>query len=613
MKYVLVSGGVISGVGKGIIASSAGLLLKTLGVKVTSIKIDPYINVDAGLMNPKEHGEVYVLDDGGEVDLDLGNYERYLNITLTRENNITLGKVFMQVIQQERKGRYLGKTVQVVPHVTGCIEDWIERVAKVPVDDTGVEPDVCIIELGGTIGDIEGMAFVEALAELRRNCPRDDFMQIHVSYIPVVHGEQKTKPTQMAIKAVRSAGLIPDLIACRCEHPLEQSTIDKVARFCQVPNQSVLAVRDMPSTYQVPILLAEQQLVSLMTSYLRLDGLNISPDLQKRGAQVWDTWRSLTHDVHRLMETVTIVLVGKYLEQPDSYLSVIRSLEHAAMRCRRKLVIKYVDSEALERRDQKTERKDIEEWDPVKYHKAWHDVCTAAGILVPGGFGKRGIEGMIAAANWARENKVPYLGICLGMQIAVVEFARSVCGIPLPQAASSEVEKTEDEDENADDDRDRVIIRMPEHHGSEMGGTMRLGLRSTVWQPDTEWSKLRALYGLENESINERHRHRYEVNPAYIEQLQRKGLTFIGKDETGVRMEVIELRDHPWFVGVQFHPEYLSRVLHPSKPYLGFIASAARMLADITCGENGAPVSAIYEELNGHRTNGLVNGEKAAF
>ncbi|KAF2171716.1 hypothetical protein M409DRAFT_17952 [Zasmidium cellare ATCC 36951] len=605
MKYVLVSGGVISGVGKGIIASSAGLLLKTMGLKVSSIKIDPYINVDAGLMNPREHGEVYVLDDGGEVDLDLGNYERYLNITLTRQNNITLGKIYQAVIQKERDGKYLGKTVQVVPHVTGEIEAWIERVAKVPVDDTGEEPDVCIVELGGTVGDIESMAFVEALTELRRKCGKDDFMQIHVSYIPVVHGEQKTKPTQMAIKAVRSAGLIPDLIACRCEKPLEAATIDKIARFCQVKNESVLAVRDMPSTYQVPILLHEQHLVQLMTSTLRLDTLNISSELQDKGIRIWDTWRRLTLGLEHIHEDIEIVLVGKYLDQPDAYCSVIKSLEHASMYCRKKLRVKNVDAEHLEAHYNKT--------DPASYHKAWHDVCTASGILIPGGFGSRGTEGMIAAANWARENKTPYLGVCLGMQIAVIEFARSACNVPLPQATSYEFDGS---------DGDRVIVDMPEHNPGQMGATMRLGIKPTYWQPDSEWSKLRALYGLSKDSVTERHRHRYEVNPSYIGQLEEKGMTFIGKDSTGVRMEVIELKDHPWFVGVQFHPEYLSRVLHPSKPYLGFIAASAGMLDEVIRGGSPtgrlSPTSSLYDDFqNGSasvKVNGLVNGaEKAAF
>ena len=570
--------------------------MKTIGLKVSSIKIDPYINIDAGTMNPKEHGEVYVLDDGGEVDLDLGNYERYLNITLRRDNNLTTGKVYQRVIERERRGDYLGKTVQVVPHVTGEIEEWITRVAKVPVDDTGEEPDVCIIELGGTIGDIEGMPFVEALCELRRNCAKDDFMQIHVSYVPMVHGEQKTKPTQMAIKAVRSAGLIPDLIACRCETALERGAVDKIARFCQVPELHVLNVRDMPSTYQVPILLEEQKLIPLLTSTLQLDRLKISQSLQAKGAEVWENWRDLALGLQHVYEDVEIVLVGKYLEQPDSYLSVIRSLEHASMRCGRKLRVKNVDAENLE--------PSMSQTDPAAFHKAWHDLCTAKGILVPGGFGTRGTEGMVAAAKWARQQKVPYLGICLGMQIAVIEFARSICNVPLPQATSYEFDSANE---------DRVIISMPEHHPGTMGGTMRLGLRNTNWEPDTQWSKLRALYGLQNSSISERHRHRYEVNPDYIEKLQSKGLTFIGKDDTGVRMEVIELKDHPWFVGVQFHPEYISRVLHPSKPYLGFIAASARLLNEATKGENGAFVNGVYEGLNAHRSNSLMNGDKAAF
>ncbi|GAB7356871.1 hypothetical protein MBLNU459_g7738t2 [Dothideomycetes sp. NU459] len=539
-------------------------------------------------MNPKEHGECFVLDDGGEVDLDLGNYERYLNITLTRDNNITTGKIYAHVIEKERRGDYLGHTVQVVPHVVDAIQDWVERVAKIPVDGTGEEPDVCIIELGGTVGDIESMPFVEAMTQLRARAGRDNFMQIHVSYVPVVHGEQKTKPTQMAIKAVRSAGLIPDLIACRCEHPLEAAAHNKIARFCQVPIEQVLAVRDMPSTYQVPILLSEQGLVKLLTDCLRLDALSISSTLVTKGSEIWESWKALVLGLERVFETVEIALVGKYLECPDSYLSVIKSVEHSAMRCKRKLKIVWVDSEHLESH---TEKKD-----PAAYHKAWHDLCTASGILVPGGFGARGTEGMVSAAKWARENGTPYLGICLGMQIAVIEFARNICEIPLPVSSSHEFDPADD---------DRLIISMPEHHPGKLGGTMRLGLRPTIWQPETEWSRLRALYGSVKSAdgqaqILERHRHRYEVNPEYISKLESKGLTFIGKDETGVRMEIIELKDHPWFVGVQFHPEYLSRVLHPSKPYLGFIAASAGLLPQITketttealaCGVNGLKVN----------------------
>lgn len=505
------------------------------------------------------------MDDGGETDLDLGNYERYLNITLTRDNNITTGKIYQHVIEKERRGDYLGHTVQVVPHIVDAIQDWIERVAKIPVDGTGEEPDVCIIELGGTVGDIESMPFVEAMTQLRGRAGRNNFMQVHVSYVPMVHGEQKTKPTQMAIKAVRSAGLIPDLIACRCEAPLDAGAHAKIARFCQVPNDQVLAVRDMPSTYQVPLLLEEQGLMTVLKDVLRLDAVTIDPTLAVKGVEIWSTWKDLALGLERVYETVDIALVGKYLEQPDAYLSVIKSVEHAAMRCKRKLKVTWVDSEHLEPQTEKT--------NPAGYHKAWHDVCTASGILVPGGFGSRGTEGMVSAAKWARENKTPYLGICLGMQIATIEFARNVCGIPLPVASSAEFDAR---------DEDRLIISMPEHHTGKLGGTMRLGLRPTLWQPDTEWSRLRALYGLNSSQILERHRHRYEVNPKHIPDLEKKGLTFIGKDETGVRMEIIELKDHPWFVGVQFHPEYKSRVLDPSRPYLGFIAASAGVLDQVT-------------------------------
>ena len=329
----------------------------------------------------------------------------------------------------------------------------------------------------------------------------------------------------------------------------------------------------------------------MCTSILRLDAMSIAPALIAKGKNIWSTWNGLVMGIERVFETVEIALVGKYLECPDSYLSVVKSLEHSAMKCRKKLKIIWVDAEHLEDHYQKT--------DPASYHKAWHNVCTAAGILVPGGFGTRGTEGMINAARWARENKTPYLGICLGMQIAVIEFARSVCGISLPVASSSEFDATSD---------DRVIIKMLEHHTGGMGATMRLGLRPTLWQSGSEWSRLRALYGTSTSQILERHRHRYEVNPAYIDALQEKGLTFIGKDDKGERMEIIEFKDHPWFVGVQFHPEYLSRVLEPSKPYLGFIAASAGMLDEIT--------QTLADEHLSHGMDGVaINGEhaKASF
>ncbi|KAG0643619.1 CTP synthase N-terminus-domain-containing protein [Tuber brumale] len=556
MKYVLVSGGVISGIGKGVIASSTGLLLKTIGLKVSAIKIDPYMNVDAGTMAPTEHGEVFVLNDGGEVDLDLGNYERYLNITLTRENNITTGKIYQHVIERERRGDYLGKTVQVVPHLTDAIQDWIERVARIPVDETSEEPDACIIELGGTVGDIESAPFIEAMRQLRRRVGKGNFLQIHVSLVPVVNGEQKTKPTQQAIRDVRSAGLAPDLIACRCQEPLSKATVEKVAAFCDVAHEQVVAVHDVNSTYHVPLLLEQQKLIHLLTSVLELEKLSIAPALIQKGIDIWNEWKTLTLAQDRLFDKVDIALVGKYTDLHDSYLSVVKSLEHASMRCGRKLNLVWVEAEALEDH--------MKQENPAKFHRAWHDVCTAGGILVPGGFGARGTEGMIAAAKWARTNKIPYLGICLGMQIAVIEYARHVVG--LEDAHSVEISASS---------TDPVVIFMPEGSKTHLGGTMRLGIRSTIWQPNSEWSKLRRLYG-EKETISERHRHRYEVNPEYIERLS--GLNFVGKDDKGERMEIVELKDHPYYVGVQFHPEYLSRVLSPSKPYLGFVAASAGVL-----------------------------------
>ncbi|KAL2219697.1 CTP synthase [Thermoascus aurantiacus ATCC 26904] len=562
MKYVLVSGGVISGIGKGVIASSTGLLLKTIGLKVTSIKVDPYMNVDAGTMAPTEHGEVFVLDDGGEVDLDLGNYERYLNITLTRENNITTGKIYKHVIEKERRGDYLGRTVQVVPHLTDAIQDWIERVAKIPVDDTNEEPDVCIIELGGTVGDIESGPFIEAMRQLRRRAGKDNFLQIHVSLVPIVGGELKTKPTQQAIRDVRSAGLSPDLIACRCAKALDKATTDKIAMFCQVEPEQVIGVHDVITTYHVPLLLEKQGLVRLLREILKIDNMSIPQSLIAKGQNTWLQWKTLTTAQERLFETVTIALVGKYVNLHDSYLSVVKSLEHSAMACRKKLNLVWVDASHLEKETAAT--------NPELYHKAWHEVCTADGILVPGGFGHRGTEGMVAAANWARTKPKPYLGICLGMQIAVIEYARNVCGIT--DAGSIEL------DANTPNP---VVQYMPEIDKVNLGGTMRLGLRPTVFQPGTEWSKLRSLYGPDRASINERHRHRYEVNPDYIDRLEAAGLNFIGKDDKGERMEIIELKDHPWYVGVQFHPEYLSRVLAPSKPYLGFVAASAGMLDEI--------------------------------
>ncbi|KAL9593998.1 MAG: hypothetical protein Q9219_007273 [cf. Caloplaca sp. 3 TL-2023] len=588
-KYLLVSGGVISGIGKGVIGRE---FLKT------ALRDQP--------------------DDGGEVDLDLGNYERYLNITLTRENNITTGKIYQHVIELERQGKYLGKTVftvspfsllvfdklkvQIVPHLTDALQDWIERVARVPVDPTREQPDICIIELGGTVGDIESAPFVEALRCLRRRAGPNNFLHCHVSLIPVINEEQKTKPTQAAIRDVRSAGLSPDIIACRCSQPLMRTTTDKLAMFCQVEPEQVIAVHDVLSTYHVPLLLEEQGLVQILRDVLRLDALTIPRSLSQSGTETWESWKQLIDMQERARGTVKICLVGKYTSLHDSYLSVRKSLEHSAMRCARKLEIIWLNSTDLE-------PETLSE-SPAAFHKAWHQLCTATGILVPGGFGHRGTEGMIAAAKWAREKKVPYLGICLGMQIAVMEYCRSICGI---QHAQSE--------EFDDSAADKVIINMPEVSKTPTGAGMRLGLRNTIFQSNSGFSKLRALYEPEAVLVNgkaaqsdqntnatadgavtskpssseppvisERHRHRYEVNPEYVPIMASHGLDFIGKDESGDRMEIMELRDHPWFVGVQYHPEYLSRVLRPSMPYLGFVAAAAGCLEEII----GKPVKRVH-------------------
>ncbi|KAG0203915.1 CTP synthase ura7 [Mortierella sp. GBA30] len=559
-KYVLVSGGVISGIGKGIIASSTGLLLKTMGLKVTSIKIDPYLNIDAGTLSPLDHGEVFVLNDGGEVDLDLGNYERYLDVTLTRANNITTGKIYRDVIERERKGDYLGKTVQVVPHITDAIQDWVERVATIPVDDSGEEPDVCIIELGGTVGDIESAPFVEAMRQFQFRVGHENFALIHVSLVPTIGsvGEQKTKPTQASIRDLRGLGLTPDLIACRCEKTgLDEGIQSKISMFCHVQPHQVLAVRDCSSVYHVPELLRDQGMVDYLWKRLNIEQtVTITPALKQKGVDMWKKWNELTASQERLHDSdvVTIALVGKYTHLQDSYASVVKALEHASLSLRKKLVIKWIEGSDLEPETAVTS--------PVKYHNAWQDLCAAQGILVTGGFGRRGTEGKVAAAKWAREKKVPYLGICLGLQIAVIEFARNVCGM----AGANSIEL----DENT---TTPVVVYMPEISKTHLGGTMRLGLRPTEFQAGTENSVIRKLYG-GGSTVLERHRHRYEVNPELIEKFEAKGLQFVGKDETGQRMEIVELADHPYFVGVQYHPELLTRPLKPSPPFVGLILAA---------------------------------------
>lgn len=524
------------------------------------------MNIDAGTMAPTEHGEVFVLNDGGEVDLDLGNYERYLDVTLSRDNNITTGKIYREVIEKERRGDYLGKTVQIVPHLTTAIQEWIERVASLPVDESGESPDVCIVELGGTVGDIESAPFVEALRQFQFRVGQENFALIHVSLVPLIGGEQKTKPTQAAIRDLRGLGLVPDMIAARCATPLEHAVINKLSMFCHVGPNQVLGVHDVNSTYHVPLLMEQQGMIKFFEGRLNLDlSKDISPQMKEKGLQLRKRWKELTTAQERTIDQVEIVLVGKYTSLQDSYMSVVKALEHASLRCHRKLVLKWVESSNLEPQAE-TER-------PVEYHQAWQHLCAAKGVIVPGGFGKRGTEGMITAARWAREKKVPFLGICLGFQLAVVEFARNICG--MANAGSEEL------DESC---KDPAVVYMPEISRTHLGGTMRLGLRPTLFAEEcASWSKIRQLYG-GAPTIWERHRHRYEINPEKVEAIESSkdpisgSLKFIGRNGSGERMQVAELTDHPYFVGMQAHPELASRPLNPSPPFLGLVAAASGLL-----------------------------------
>ncbi|KAM4046614.1 CTP synthase 2 isoform 1-T2 [Anomaloglossus baeobatrachus] len=562
MKYILVTGGVISGIGKGIIASSIGTILKSCGLRVTAIKIDPYINIDAGTFSPYEHGEVFVLDDGGEVDLDLGNYERFLDISLYKDNNITTGKIYQHVITKERRGDYLGKTVQVVPHITDAIQEWVMNQAKVPVDKDHQEPQICVIELGGTIGDIEGMAFIEAFRQFQFKAKRENFCNIHVSLVPqpTATGEQKTKPTQNSVRALRGLGLSPDLIVCRSTKPIEMAVKQKISMFCHVEPEQVIFIHDVSSTYRVPILLEEQGIITYFKHRLNLP-VDDKPTVQLL------KWKRMADRYERLLQTCSIALVGKYTKLSDCYTSVFKALEHSALAINHKLNLMYIDSAELEPSTK------IE--DPVKYHKAWEKMCKAQGILVPGGFGSRGTEGKLQAITWARERKIPFLGVCLGMQLAVVEFARNC--LNWKDSNSTEF------DPNT---KNPVVIDMPEHNPGDMGGTMRLGKRKTIFT--TSGSTLKMLYD-NVDSLEERHRHRYEVNPELIPQFEEKGLKFVGHDTEGQRMEIIELQDHPYFVGVQFHPEFSSRPMKPSPPYLGLMLASSGKLSSYL--QNGCKLS----------------------
>ncbi|PKA58953.1 CTP synthase [Apostasia shenzhenica] len=562
MKYVLVTGGVVSGLGKGVTASSIGVVLKACGLRITSIKIDPYLNVDAGTMSPFEHGEVFVLDDGGEVDLDLGNYERFLNIKLTRDNNITTGKIIQSVINKERRGDYLGKTVQTVPHVVNEIQDWIERGAMIPVDGKEGPADVCVIELGGTIGDIESMPFCEALSQFSYRVGPGNFFLVHVSLVPILNvvGEQKTKPTQHSVKILRGLGLTPNILACRCTMPLDKKAKEKLSQFCHVQAANIVTLHDVTNIWHIPSLLRDQKAHEAILRVLQLQGI--------AGEPLMEEWTSRARICDTLHIPVRIAMVGKYTGLSDSYLSVLKALLHASIPFRRKLAVEWVPASDLE--DSTAEES------PDVHLAAWNQLKAADGVLVPGGFGDRGVEGKILAAKYARENNVPFLGICLGMQIAVIEFARSV--LNLHDANSTEFDPHT---------KDPCVIFMPEGSKTHMGGTMRLGSRRTYFKVSDCISA--KLYG-NTDYIDERHRHRYEVNPDMIDKFERAGLVFVGKDESGQRME--------------FHPEFKSRPGQPSALFLGLIAASCGELSALlqTSSHRGLKAASSYEILaeNGH-------------
>ncbi len=528
-KYIFVTGGVLSGLGKGITASSIGCNLRARGLKITAVKIDPYLNCDAGTMNPYQHGEVYVMEDGGEVDLDLGNYERFLDVNLTREHNITTGKAYLTVIEKERRGDYLGKTVQIIPHVTNEIKDQIKRVAKAS------KADVTMVELGGTVGDIESMPFMEAVRQLDMESGEDDCLFIHTTLVPVmgVVGEQKTKPTQHSVKELRAIGIQPDIIVARGAKPLQEEIKKKISLFCDVPKEAVVSAPDAKSIYYVPGILEEQGL----TNYI-LGKFNIyAPVINMKK---WDKFvYNLDHPKHK----VEIAIVGKYTHLHDSYMSHLEALNHSASDAKTEVKVRWVEATDIEKKG------------------AEKMLAGINGILIPGGFGERGTEGKMMSATYARENDIPFLGVCLGFQLAIIEFSRNV--LKFKGANSSEF------DENT---KFPVIDLLPEQREiKDMGATMRLGANKIKLKKN---SKAYDMY--KKLKISERHRHRYEVNHDFIKDIENAGLKFTGTSLDGRRMEVAELKGHPFYIATQFHPEFKSRPSKPSPTHLGLVMAAGK-------------------------------------
>jgi len=526
VKYIIVTGGVMSGLGKGITTASIGRLLKNRGYTVTAVKIDPYLNIDAGTMNPAQHGEVYVLADGGEVDLDLGNYERFLDISLTSDHNITTGKVYRNVIEKERRGEYLGATVQIIPHITNQIKEGIETAALRPLEGDRV-PDICLVEVGGTVGDIESMPFLEAVRQMRGEYAKSDLILVHVTLVPCdTMGDHKTKPTQHSVKALRELGLQPDIIVGRSDIIMSPSTKKKISSFTDVPAKAVISAITAPDIYQVPMEMEKEGMPEVLTSLLNLG--NREPD---------NSWYNFIGN--ECTSRITVAIVSKYGIE-DVYISIKESLKHAGLSLGTEVGIKWLDAESF----------------------TCDELADVDGILVPGGFGHRGIEGKIRAIEYARTQGKPYLGLCLGFQLAVIEYARHVAAIP--DATSEEMGPGS-----------HVIAILPEQEDVEdLGGTMRLGDCEVILKKGTH---IHALYG--SDTIVERHRHRYEVNPEYIEQLEDAGLVFSGT--CGNRMESCELKDGVFFLATQFHPEFKSTPTRPSPPYVGFVRACREMKAQL--------------------------------
>jgi len=533
MKYIIITGGVLSGLGKGITTSSIGRLLKCCGLKVTAVKIDPYLNCDAGTMSPFQHGEVFVLHDGGEVDLDLGNYERFLDTDLSRVHNITTGKVYRSVIEKERKGEYLGKTVQIIPHITNEIRYEIKQAAR----ESGA--DVTLVELGGTVGDIESMPFLEAVRQLHIEVGHENLMFVHTTLVPImgVVGEQKTKPTQHSVKELRAIGIIPDMVVCRCEEPLEEGIKEKLALFCDVKKEAVISAEDARSIYHVPYMLHRQGVTKQVIRKL---------ELHDRARRIYmKSWKDFVKSLETARDEITIAIVGKYTHLKDSYVSIKEALLHAGAASDIHVNIDWVEGEHLEKGR-----------DMIKLRRA-------DGILIPGGFGDRGTEGKIRAVNFARTGKKPFIGLCLGFQLAVVEYCRNMMG--MEKANSTEFDP---------ETHYPAIDLLPEQLGVEdYGGTMRLGGHRIFID---EGSLAHRLYG--KTTIVERHRHRYEVNPKFIEKIEAGGLKFTGRDTEGIRMEICELprRTHPYFIASQFHPEFLSRPNKPSPMFLHLVLESLK-------------------------------------